>query len=299
MLTGSKQHAPTRFWFYPESEICLHDFRYPSRRLDYLPHTHDEYNIVVCLRGRFEYSLRQRCETLEAGDVLVINPGELHHGRHGCNSADSTGLTLHVTERAMNKMMQGMRVPVDVERNSVSFLGKVNDPNLMSLSLELLNELERRQHGYEMVAQALVVQLMVHLLRNCLAPTVFSPRRVLPRQLPSWQMVRTLEYMNARGKSNFSLSELCSDVGTSSTRFIQLFKNSVAGGMSPHTFYNHLMVKKAKRLLLDPACSVKAVSFELGFQNESHFGKVFRSCTGLTPGSFRMLEPGAEADFEF
>jgi AraC family transcriptional regulator len=280
----------TRLWFYQEREICLHHFRYPAGRLDCLPHTHDEYNIIFCLSGGFEFWVRNARETLEPGDVLVVNPGEVHYGNYGQGSSESRGLTLHLTERAMKEIMQRMRLPVDADRRSVSFFGKVNDPSLLALGEELLEELDGQQSGYEMVAQALVVELIVHLLRHCVWPTVQAPMRILPRQLPSWQMVRALEYMNANGKSSFSLVKLCSHVGTSLTRFIHLFENSAPNGMSPHAFHSQLIVHKAKRLLRQPGFSVKEISYELGFQNDSHFCKVFRNCTGMTPGTYRVSE---------
>jgi AraC family transcriptional regulator len=180
-----------------------------------------------------------------------------------------------------------MRIPVELESTSLSFGGKANSSELLHFTEELLYELDGRQNGFEMLAQALVMQLMVHLLRCCVSPVVKPQRFDVPRQLPSWQMVRTLEYMNSCGKNEFKVADLCSTVGTSATRFIELFKNSVSERMTPHAFYNQLLVNKAKQILADPACSVKQVSFELGFQNESHFCKVFRNCAGITPGSYR------------
>jgi AraC-like DNA-binding protein len=289
------QPPPTRLWFYQEHEICLHHFRYPAGRLDCLPHTHGEYNIVFCLNGTFEIWVHNTHEVLAPGDVLVVNPGEMHYGKYGQGSLESTGLTLHLTERAMKGIMHRMRLPIDADRSDVSFFGKVNDPSLLSLGEELLEELDVRQSGYEMLAQALLVELIVHLLRHRLQPTVQASRRALPRQLPSWQMVRALEYMNAHGKSSFSLVKLCSLVGTSATRFIHLFENSVPNRMSPHAFYNQLIVNKAKRLLRQPDYSVKEVSYQLGFQNESHFCKVFRTCTGMTAGTYRVSEPPLSA----
>src|SRR5439155_3365198 len=81
-----------RFWFSSQSEVCLHRFRYRSDEMDSLPHTHDEYNIVFCLKPGLEYAVRGRREVLAPGDVLVINPGELHHGRYGSPERDARGL---------------------------------------------------------------------------------------------------------------------------------------------------------------------------------------------------------------
>jgi AraC family transcriptional regulator len=180
-----------------------------------------------------------------------------------------------------------MRFPGDLDRNRVFFLDKMCDPSLLALVEELMHEIDQRQGGYELVVDSIVLQILVHLFRSLLRP-LFEPGTVEPpRQLPSWQMVRSLEYMNARGKSKFSLAEICADIGTSTSRFIQLFKNSVSS-MSPHVYYNRLIVSKAQRLLMTGDLSVKEVAYELGFQNESHFCKVFRTCAGVTPGNFRQ-----------
>jgi AraC family transcriptional regulator len=67
--------------------------------------------------------------------------------------------------------------------------------------------------------------------------------------------------------------------------------------MSPHAFHSQLIIHKAKRLLRQPGFSVKEISYELGFQNDSHFCKVFRNCTGTTPGAYRTseLRPACDA----
>jgi len=252
-----------------------------------MPHTHDEYNIIICLDGTFECFVRGGRETLRPGEVMVLNPGEVHHSNYP-EGASAAGLTLHVPENAMKRILHSMRVPMELESSSITFNGKARDSELLTFTHELVSELDSRQNGFELVAQALVIQLIVHLLRRCLTPTVQTRGPAIPRQLPSWQMVRALEYMNVCGKNNFKVTDLCSNAGTSVTRFIELFKNSVTTRMTPHAFYNHLLITKAKQHLTDPACSVKEVSFELGFQNESHFCKVFRSCSGTTPGSYRL-----------
>jgi AraC-like DNA-binding protein len=276
----------TRFWFSQESEVCLHSFRYRSGEMDSLLHTHDEYNVVFCLKPGLEYAVRGRKEPLTTGDVLVINPGELHSGRYGSAEIDARGLTIHIPVRALKEILAKMRFPADLDHGRVLFRERVADPSLVPLVEELIREIEQRQNGYEMLADSIVLQILVHLFRHLLRPSLERGLPPEPRQLPSWQMVRALEYMNARGKSKFSLAELCSEIGTSTSRFIQLFKNSVSS-MSPHVYYNRLIVEKAQKLLLGTNLPVKEVAYELGFQNESHFCKVFRACTGTPPGAFR------------
>jgi AraC-like DNA-binding protein len=287
-MRGERQAVQigTRFWFSRDSEICLHPFRYRPGDMDSLPHTHDEYNIILSLSGGASYSLRGQVETLTSADVLVINPGEVHSGNYGTQGENARGLTLHIPARTLKEILAKMRFPGDLDRNQILFLHRMNDPLLLTLAEELMYEIDDRQRGYGMVVDSIVLHILVHLFRKLLPPS-FERDAVQPlRQLPSWQMVRTLEYMNAHGKSKFSIAELCAQIGTSTSRFIQLFKNSVSS-MSPHVYYNHLIVDKAQKLLRTSDCSIKEISYDLGFQNESHFGKVFRACAGVTPGSFR------------
>jgi AraC-like DNA-binding protein len=276
----------TRFWFAHEAKICLHPFRYRSGDMDSLPHTHDEYNIVFCLTPGLSYSLRGRVETLTPGDVLVINPGEAHHGYYGSPGVEARGLTLHIPVPTLKEILAQMRFPGDLDRHRVLFIDRMGDDSIVPLVEGLLHEIDQRQSGYEIVVDSIVLQILVHLFRGVLRPSFERDTSEPVRQLPSWQMVRTLEYMNARGKSKFSVAELCAEIGTSASRFIQLFKNSVSS-MSPHVYYNRLIVDKAQKILAASDLSIKEVAFDLGFQNESHFCKVFRTCAGITPGNFR------------
>jgi len=278
--------AGARFCFSRASQLCLHPFSYRAGDMDSLPHTHDEYNVVFCLTPGLSYSLRGRLETLAPGDVLVINPGEAHSGHYGSQEIHARGLTLHIPVRVLKEILAKMRFPGDLDRNRVLFLDKMADRSLMPLVEELVREIDLRQSGYEMVVDSIVLQILVHLFRSLLRPSFESATLEPPRQLPSWQMVRALEYMNARDKSKFSLAELCTEIGTSTSRFIQLFKNSVSS-MSPHVYYNRLIVDKAQKLLATGDFSIKEIAYELGFQNDSHFCKVFRACAGTTPGIFR------------
>jgi AraC-like DNA-binding protein len=54
---------------------------------------------------------------------------------------------------------------------------------------------------------------------------------------------------------------------------------------------NITRVKEAERLLRDTEWSVTHVSEECGFDSLTHFGKVFKSLSGLSPRDYRKLQP--------
>ncbi|MCI0623300.1 MAG: AraC family transcriptional regulator [Acidobacteria bacterium] len=287
LIPNEPQHTVSKCWFTPDFQFGLHHFRYLADSFNCLPHTHGEHNFIVCLDHGFECVVNEQAETMEPGDLLVINPGEVHKSSYKSNQVPSEGITLYLTQRALESLLRRMRVRFDGKRQGIRFLGKVHDPKVLQLVQELLSEWDGQKEGYDVVIQSCMLQILVYLIRNRLEPAIVEKRSDLPRQLPSWQMDWAIEYMNARGKSDFSLIELCSKLGISQPHFIQLFKNST-GMMIPHDYYNRLLIDRAQRLLQTADYSIKEIAFELGFKSDSHFCSLFRSFTGMTPTTYQL-----------
>jgi AraC family transcriptional regulator len=57
--------------------------------------------------------------------------------------------------------------------------------------------------------------------------------------------------------------------------------------MSPHKYVVSRRIAHAKQLLRDGRLDVGDAAFASGFANQSHFTKVFRRRTGMTPREFR------------
>ncbi|ABE36591.1 helix-turn-helix domain protein [Paraburkholderia xenovorans LB400] len=87
-----------------------------------------------------------------------------------------------------------------------------------------------------------------------------------------------------------SLATLAAAAGLSVSRFATLFRKEV--GMPPHRYVCLVRIGHARRLLRDgvPPC---AVATEVGFFDQSHFGRHFRRVVGVTPGHF-VASPESE-----
>ena len=68
-------------------------------------------------------------------------------------------------------------------------------------------------------------------------------------------------------------------------------------GRSALRWITATVVAEAKKMLSDPALSVKEIADALGFPNQSFFGRYFRQYTGISPTEFRSGGPkrGSEA----
>jgi AraC-like DNA-binding protein len=293
MLLRASKAKPlvSRVWLTPDLSVGFHHFDYSVHQYDGLDHTHGEYCIVIGLSGAICIVRGERIDRVETGDILIVNPGELHRCRFGLQDTHSEGLTLIVRPQMLRSVWDAMCFPY-ISAESLHFSGKVNDRSVLRLVLELADEFEQQRRGFAMIAETLMRQILIHLFRLWPANAVLPGSLKLSPQLPWLHMHRAMEYMNAHGKGAFRLSELCTDVGVSPSRFIPLFKNSA--GISPHTYYNSLLVYKARYLLQVEHCSTKDAAYALGFKNVSHFCALFHQLTGSTPQSDQVsvqIEP--------
>lgn len=60
-----------------------------------------------------------------------------------------------------------------------------------------------------------------------------------------------------------------------------------ATGMGPLEYVHHLRLEEAKQMLEAGALSVEAIALEVGYQDASFFGRLFRRKVALTPAQYR------------
>jgi AraC-like DNA-binding protein len=60
-------------------------------------------------------------------------------------------------------------------------------------------------------------------------------------------------------------------------------------GKSPTQWIDELIVLEAKVLLYQSRLTISEVSYELGIEDPSYFGRMFKKYTGQTPTDFRKL----------
>jgi len=274
------------FWRTPDHETSIHIFRYTSGALDFPEHCHGEFSINIALEHPLSYRVGNSVETVERGKALIIRPGEWHAGVYPLHRAP-LGLTISVTECALKLLLQKMGTNLDLEKTQINLSRIAEDSRLLPLAEEMAHEIQGRAPGRHVVMASLLTLFLTLLLRLSLEPVAEANPKPLARQLPAWQMVRSVEYMNSCRKRQFSLAGLCGMIGTSQSRFIQLFHNST--NVSPLACYNALLINKSKQLLLNSNQSIKEIARDLEFKNESHFCTLFHSVSGITPGKFRRF----------
>ena len=89
-----------------------------------------------------------------------------------------------------------------------------------------------------------------------------------------------LHYIEEHLNDPLDIDALCKITCMSRSKFYQQFK--LAFGTSPALWQQQLRLKKARTLLLQ-GHPISKVCFDLGFNNTSHFSRLFKQTFGITP----------------
>jgi DNA-binding response OmpR family regulator len=93
--------------------------------------------------------------------------------------------------------------------------------------------------------------------------------------------------------SDFTVKELSSQVGMSSTVFYDKIKSLT--GLSPLEFIRDIRLKRAAQLLASGEYRVKETSFMIGFSDVKYFGKCFKAKYGLSPQEYKTSKSGGHS----
>lgn len=96
------------------------------------------------------------------------------------------------------------------------------------------------------------------------------------------------EYINEHYTSNdCTLKNIADAIGLTPNHVHSIFKR--ATGNTPFAYMMTKRIDLAKRLIMMEQKSFLEISFECGFSSQSHFIKVFKKATGVTPVVFRQI----------
>jgi AraC family transcriptional regulator len=161
---------------------------------------------------------------------------------------------------------------------------RLRDPQLETIALMLLTELQQTHAGSRLYVESLTNVLAVRLLRQYGTTTPNLP--IYEGGLPQRQLALVLDYMHNHLEQEVKLADLAALLGMSQFHFIHLFKQSLA--ITPYQYLLQQRIERAKQLLKQTDQSIAEIAFQCGFNSHSHLSKQFRQSTGITPKAYRV-----------
>jgi len=156
------------------------------------------------------------------------------------------------------------------------------DARLVAL-LQCLKDEAKQASASRLLVQGIAQAIAVHLAREYaeLGEESLKERSALPGH----KLKKILDWMKHHLAEEFSLSRLAQQAQMSEFHFNRLFKQAV--GCPPSQYQIKLRLDEARQLLRETRFSVVEIANEVGYSNPSHFARLFRKETCMTPSEYR------------
>lgn len=118
------------------------------------------------------------------------------------------------------------------------------------------------------------------------SPGVTVSYRPVPLDEPTVSGEVCINYLNSHYHfSDLTLEKVAEETGTSPRRLTQLIHDRYDCHFK--SYLNRIRITEAKRLLAHVELNMGEIAFRVGFNNQSHFNRVFKSECGVSPTEFR------------
>lgn len=244
-------------------------------------HEHPENFLHVVLNGAVKYEVNTRGRNLRftsrPGTIFLLPRGTV-------DEVNWTGPTqrviVNIRTSLLTHVLEETAHQTEVELKEYWDL---TDRHISTLLMEMMADLDDNSPAGTIYGESLANALAVYLLKR------YAVRRTVPVThkggLPGNRLKRVVDYIAANLDENMSLAQLSAIAGMSPHYFSELFK--VSTGRSPHNFVLLQRIERAKQQLRDPKRSIINAGLDAGFQNQSHFARMFRQVEGTTPSTYR------------
>ena len=129
-------------------------------------------------------------------------------------------------------------------------------------------------------------ELTVNSLLAELLGAVASRRRESAKDAPSW-LSRVKDKLESEFCERITLDELSAEAEVHPVHLSRVFRRCTREGIGDYV--HRLRVRAACEQMLKPDANLTEVALEKGFADQSHFTRVFRRVTGMSPGAFRRM----------
>lgn len=271
--------------FYGGSGFTLYHAWGPNSAMPLSPHFHDEYLICAQLRGEEECQVSGKTQRFCAGDLVLINPQQVHTGNQTAN-AQLEYVSLYVdrdlVERLANEWGAATTSP------EFTVIKAASQPELVAKLVELLALVREpaatdRELSVEGVL-AQIVLLAFEEFSNLRKPMLRSTNRIGHRKIArSVEYIRSLD-ANAPAPTLEQLAEVAE---LSKYHFLRQFTQVV--GMTPGAYLRTLRLCHAARKLRKTDMQILEVARSVGFADHPSFSRAFARHMGMTPSEWQRL----------
>lgn len=271
------------YYFEPIDNDFLYNHKLSTGNQTFPYHRHNAYEIYLFIRGDINHYLEYTCYHLEPGDLIIINPQEMHR---------TVSLSEQLYERITINIKQEVFQNLSTSSTNLAYCFDsrlLGENNLFHLSLEqmlhflsmadnLENSSKSNEYGHDVLVNSYLSQLLL-FINACYRHSTFTRRNIMPPLIHN-----IMKYIDEHLTDDITLQNLSDMFYLNGTYISRLFKKHTA--LTLRSYILDRRISYSKRLLADGK-SVSEACYEAGFSDYTNFIRSFTKSTGMSPGKYK------------
>lgn len=254
-------------------------------------HWHRHMEISYIRKGKAVYQINFQEYQVEAGDVIMMAPEQLHSGQ-AIAGFDSENITIvfdlpMLVSSQFDRCTANYIFPIlngDINLPSHMANARKHVPGIVQCIKAIAKVFEQKEDGYELLIKSKLFELLFYLYSS----TSMADTKKNLSESDSKKIKEILTYIHENYTKELYISDIAYAVSYNESYLERYFKKITQ--MTCFDYINQLRIHKAAELLTETQHPVTEIAFQVGFFNLSYFAKKFRQVYGISPSDYRKKD---------
>lgn len=260
------------------------------------PHFHDGYEIHFTLTNATTYQIDERTFVADAGSIALFNPEEIHRVGIDRDKLYERYFLLF-KPRFIEEILVTNPFLLDIYNSKVKIdcfqLTTEQQTKVTGIFEEiLLAQVENENTVQKLKSKIKLVELLL-LFSEILEGDTKKQRAVSYENHHIFSEI--IKYIKESYMDEITLDKLSQEFFISKSTIIRMFKNII--GMTPAQYLIYVRIMKS-RSLLEKGNTVKFVSEQVGYKDESSYIKKFKELQGVSPKQYTLQLLGNKEEID-
>ncbi len=248
------------------SGLILSELRHEGARK--LPsHSHELAYFSLLLNGNYWEQFGRRRITYKPLTVMFHPPGTTHIDEIG--PGGGRFFSVEVKAEWMDRLRECV--------GALELDSSLHGGELAWLAMRLYREHKQVDACSMLTIEGLVLEMLAIVGRM---------RDIRAQHGPEW-LLRALDLLHSEFRNNLKVQDIANEVGVHPFHLSRVFRT--VHHQTIGEYVNRLRVSYACKHLALPDNDLVGVALAAGFADQSHFTRVFKNVTGITPGLYRKI----------
>jgi AraC-like DNA-binding protein len=282
--------------FFSKSLFPFHMDRYLIKKNSQIvSHTHDFFELVYVLEGNAVHQVEDQVYQLATGNVFFLEPDVCHHF-NASRDLDTVVFNILFSKEFLNEELSLLSSRpyftnffylLPFLRKSSSIAPYLPLDSLQRLQIEqqldtIYKEYQKKEDGYQIIIKTRLIETLILLSRFY---TAGKSKDTTP--LRDEEMIDSIaRFLKEHCSQPITLVQLSQIYGLSVSSLTAKFKYHT--GRTLIDYKHSLQIDQACIELRDQEKKIFAIALDCGFNDLSHFNRIFKKHTGTTPGNYRV-----------